>query len=213
MPLVGRYIDRKLIDRVGRRCSWEQAILAPQQRADGQQDYSVGDVRGYLYAPAQTFKILVHGDNRDENFSLQGAWEKGSCEGTVPAHRDVGDQDRITILDYPVRDAIQLVRGATSRDVIRQHSVLSLGLLTDGSTFYQVGAAFQLYTDANGVSYVEWLADAPPEGTRYTVLMQINTVWVVTGHPMVRGFSGKSKDRLPYRCSLKRYDFSVVGGA
>lgn len=213
MPIrVGRYADRRLVEARGRRCLWQQAILAPQQRTDGQQDYSAGDGRGYIYVSSQPLKVLFTSDSRDESFDMYGAWERGQCTATVAAHIEIGDQDRLTVLDYPVRDSLQLVRGSTTRDEIRQRSVTSILRVHDGTTEYAVGTACQLYTDADGVSFVEWLTGGPSAGTRYSILLMTRPVWVVIGHPMVRGFSGKNKDRLPHKITLKRLDMAVTGG-
>lgn len=222
MPVrAGRQQDRRLIQRAGRSVLWQQAVLCPNLRDDGQHDYTCTDCsgsvdeRGYLFSAGDTIKGLFHGDSREERFDMAGAWEKGRARVTIEAHREIGDQDRLVVQDLPTRDSLQLVRGGTSADILRQPHVVQLLLVRDATTIYTLGTDYQLSTSTGGAPQpqIEWLSGgvAPTVGSRYVALMTVKPVWIVDGHPMIRGWSGKKKDQLPKVCDLKRDDVAVRG--
>jgi len=216
MPVrAGRAQDRRLIQRKGRTCLWQQAVPDPRTRDGGQHDYTQSDEtdRGYLYSAGTTIKAMFHGDNRDESFNMAGAWEKGRARMTFSAHLDIGDQDRITVQELFLRDSLALTRGSGTADIIRQTDVTELLLVRDAATEYTIGTDCKLSETTEGSWQVEWLTggQAPTAEAGYSILMKCKPVWVVDGHSMLRGFSGKKRHQLPGVVDLKRDDVAVRG--
>ena len=209
MARVGRQQDRQLMQRVGRLCSWQQALLCPCQQYDGAQGppCAVCD-RGYLYQPAQKIRALFTSDNRKERYDMAGAWEKGSAHCTVAAHIEIGDQDKLVVEDFPIRDNVILTRGATTKDTIPQKHVVDILVLRDKSTTYTKGTDFNLSTDDNGNPAVEWVTGGrqPDEDVGYTMLCTIKMVWIVDTHAFIRTLNGRTSGQLPKRVELVRWD-------
>ena len=211
--LRGRRIDRALLRRVGRPCTWEKGVVCPNIREDGQHPYSCSYCsggRGYLYKDPQEIKILFTSDSRKEDFDLAGAWERGECTATVAAHIHIGDQDRIIIDDDPIRDSAQVERGSGISDLMRFQHVQELVLVQGVSVTYTIGTDCSLSVDSNGDSSIVWSGSTvPAAGEIYSVLATVKPVWVVQGHPMIRAFGAAKKNQLPLRVKLGRFDKAV----
>jgi hypothetical protein len=215
--IPGRYVDRRLIQRMGRRVEWHRAMKCPNLRSDGQHDYSCSACggRGYIYDAPKLIRALMHADSREESYDVSGAWEKGSCTATIDARHLAGDQDKFVCLDLPMRDTLTMVRSEGSNfDRIRQARVSELLAASDVSTSYTTDNDCRLYADLDGTQYIEWIkgSRSPSAGQRYSVMWSILPVWIVIGHPMVRGFGGSVRRQLPYKVELKREDVAVRGG-
>lgn len=209
---AGRFADRQLLRRVGRRCTWQQALLCPCQQYDGAQGPPCPSCeRGYLYQPGELTKVLMVGDSRKETSDLAGLWESGEAFGTFAAHLWVGHQDKVIVEDFPVRDNLIVTRSSTTKDTLRQPHVVDLLAVRTKDVAYTKGANFQLSEDANGNSVIEWLSGGPTAGENYSVLLTCKMVWIVENHEFVRGLTGKRKDQLPKKVRLLRWDRAVEG--
>lgn len=211
--LRGRRIDRALLRRVGRPCTWEKGVLCPNLKEDGQHPYTCpycAGGRGYLYKDPQELQILFTSDARREDFDLAGAWERGECTATVGAHVPIGDQDRIIIEDDPIRDTEHVTRGAGGSDILRFPYVEELVFVQGVSSTYTIGTDCSLSVASDGTSSIVWSgSNVPTAGDNYAVIAMLKPVWIVQGHPMVRAFGKAKSNQLPLRVKLGRFDKAV----
>lgn len=214
---MSRRIDRALLRRVGRPILWEQAILRTSKRYDGSVPFFAGEPedRGYHYSPPKKLKALLTSDNRRQAFDVEGAWESGRAMMTFDAALDIGPQDRITFLDLPVRQELELQRGAGSTDEVPDDlSVVSLLAVRDDGRVYILGQDYQLQftrdpvTEENLVAGIDWSPsqDPPAASSGYGLLVKIRPVWIVQGPPMIRALGPGKRNQLPKRANLVRDD-------
>lgn len=214
----GRRVDRELIRRVGRPCTWEQAIKCPNIDEYGAHKHTCSscdpDSRGYLYAPPVSTHFLFLSDDRKEDFNMSGAWEKGDARCSMPANFDVGIEDRIIPQNDPVRDNLILTRGASAegQDIIRSPHVIELLRVQSISRTFVRNVDYKLVQNAAGQWTVDWSLGGtePVAGENYSILFDCNPVWIASSHAMIRAFGPNKSDQLPKRVNLRRYDASVV---
>lgn len=193
MPRVGRRIDRTFIASNGRPVLWEKAILRTDRRYDGAVPFFKGSAedRGYHYEAPQQIKALLTSDARKQSFDPQGSRDSGAAQITFDAALEIGPQDRITFLDMPVREEMELVRGAGGTDLFRPGvRVVEVLALRDDTQ------AYSLTTDARPIPVdqlitgLDWSSalNAPSAGERYGMLLSLQPSWIVEDQPRIRGF-------------------------
>lgn len=215
--LRGRRIDRRFLQRVGRKAVWTKAVLCPNLTEDGKHRYTctycTGDKgdRGYIYSDPQTIRIMFTSDSRTKEFDLAGAWERGECEATIAADKPIGDQDRVVTEDDPVRYQLQVERGTGMSDLLRVPNVVEIVLIRNTTTTYKEGTDYSLTTDTSGNSTLTWQAPTyPTEGSKYVVIMLIKPTWIIRGEPMVRAFGPGKRNQLLYKVKLQRFDAATM---
>jgi hypothetical protein len=199
MPRIGRSIDDRWFRgrNVGRVVLWEKAFLRPARTHDGRGKFFESDPedRGYIYAPAKKVHCILTSDSREGSFDVAAAWQQGSCYLTCSASVDLGEQDRITFLDLPIRTSLEITRGSGASDALTSHLgvVEVVGLVGEDDTFFRAGFDFQLaYNADKTISSIRWEgADAPSEGENYTALLNVRPRWLVPDPPRTRSFGTK----------------------
>lgn len=216
--ITGRYSDRQNIRRWGRNITWYPSLWAAARRNQQPDRYSgtsSGDITGVEYATAVTMRALVFNNDVDHTFEVEGAWNKGRCFCTVPAHRDVAEEDKIVLTDFEVGSNAVLTRGAIAdgKDELRQTIVTELLELEDqDDVTYTVGTDFKLTLSA-GVYYVDWDVSGgsePAAAKTYSVNMKLRPAWKVDGVPMIRGKGIGRRMIRPKKCELVRFNEGVA---
>lgn len=199
MPRVGRPIDDRWFRgrNVGRTVLWEKALLRPARTHDGRGKFFEGEPedRGYIYLAPKKVQGIITSDNREGAFDVAAAWQQGSCYFTCSASVDIGEQDRITFLDLPIRTSVEIARGVGASDALTSHlgAVEVVALVGEDGTLFRAGFDFQLsYSADKTISEIRWEgADAPTAGENYTTLLNVRPRWIVPDPPRTRSFGNK----------------------
>lgn len=211
---AGRPQDRRLIRRRGRKCTWYQAVLCPCQQYDGAQAAPCTSCeRGYLYEPPKKISALIMSDDRREEFDLAGAWERGEARATFDASLHIGQEDKIVVQDFPIRDSLVQERGEGTKDTLRL-PIIDLLVVRGKEDTYTKGTDFQLVSSASDESsQIEWLngGRAPQQGEAYSLLCLLKTAWIAQSHSMSRSLGPRKRQQLPGRVRLLRFDRAVSG--
>lgn len=209
----GRRTDRDLLrtNRSAKKCDWYVAARCPNVRSTGEHNGAcVNCQEGYLYQKQpKPITVLITSDQRSKRAGEPGMWEKGSATGTIPAHIDCGDRDRIIPQNQETRYEKMALRGDTDTDSLEIPHVVRTFLVVDkDNKEYKEDINFDLVTLANGYAGLKWRANTaqPATGQHYTVLLIMRPIWVISSVPKDRGFGDGPSRQLPWRCDLKRFD-------
>lgn len=204
---MSRRIDAALLRRVGRPCLWERAIPSLKRAATGALQFleNPPQDRGYKYAPPIRINALFTSDRREEAFEVAGAWERGNCSMTFEADLELGEQDRITLLDLPVRDLAEIERGADASDPLPLRRGVALLSVESELESFGVGRDVRLETSASGDSALVWI-HPPALGTLLSIVLTALSIWIVVDSPIIRAFGSGAGRQLLKRATLKRDD-------
>lgn len=208
---MSRRIDRALLNRVGRPCLWEQAILDTVRREDGQVLLDVAEAdRGYRYAEAVAMRCLFTSDSREFSHDPSGVWESGRCRMTFDPQWSIGPQDRIVWTDLDVRMSFELYASGTATDLLPPY-LKEIVAVRSGATLY-TALDVQPTLNADGtLASLGWNITPPAAQTVLGVVAWGRPVWIVEGASMVRAFGRNTKNQLPGQVSLKRDDVLLRG--
>lgn len=140
-----------------------------------------------------------------KKWAAMGRYEAGDAVVAVPENSpayDAGQYDRIAMLNSTDRFSMPLIRGApTERLFFQVQSIDRVFWLTNGGAPLIDGGIPEV--DAHGA--LSWGANAPPEGTTYTIEgSKFSEYFVFDSMPSDR--NEHSGARLPRRIVLRNFD-------
>jgi hypothetical protein len=229
----------EMITRRGIDVRWEQAIKCTCWSDDsGQPLYSCKACggTGYLYStPATIHTVLIMSLAMSKEFTPVGDFRMGDCIATIPQHYkavdgaqrvtwpinpmyDIGEWDKVTLLDTEYRCNENLIRGVALRDqpadTLRSADVTKiLGVLranpeTGEVYIYEAGTDYNI-ANGNTIDWIGASSDIPANGEKYSVMYYCRPVYVVyTQLPQSRDPDGQ---HFPKKVVLRYRDVAIDG--
>jgi len=204
-----------LIKQKGYRMIWEQGMFCSCYLPDsGQPDYNctICKGKGYVYFnPTETRALVTSISGRKEQDHI-GLSELGAAYLTPLSTDNVGFRDRFTFLDFTMKYS-ELIpkRSPGTNDILRYPAKDMICLRHLGHVFKR-GIDFNLSRDG---TEIEWLTQALPEGTQYSVLYDTASVYIAINpihelrgtYTMYKQGGQEQFVRLPKQFQIKREDF------
>lgn len=204
------------------------ATLAGAQHGERRRsDCPACDGRGYIYHSRQTLRAIVTGARKtDERFSQVGGSEypQGQIGLTLLPEHLPAPFDRFTLLDSEIVYRQTLTRSSTGDTDTPRYPIVQRthDLATGPQTF---GVRYCMTADPSGVvtpstgrreegqhfnitsaGEVEWTADAPEAGARYSLEYYAHPAYIVQGTPhSIRDSYINFKSSEPYHVALPVY--------
>lgn len=193
---------------IGQQVMWARSFACPcLNPASGQPDPRCPQCqgKGHLWNPAIKTVCGIASQNTQKSWAQSGMWTDGDMVITIPANSpawDMGQFDRVTMLNDDERFSMSLVRGApTERLLFKAHKIERVFWLHP-QTKAMVEGGIPTIDDAGRPS---WAAGAPPAGVSYSITGQRRPeYYCLTQMPSSR--NEHSGMPLPVRAVLRRFD-------
>lgn len=209
----GRPQDQKWVEnRIGRPVLWEQSTLRTTRRYDGSTRVFDGspEDRGRLYRPGRQIRALLTSDKSTKEHGIAGAVERGEAFMTFDSALPIGPEDRITFLDMPVYQEVELHRGAGATDSFpTTMRVKMIQFVQNDSANFEKATDWRIVRNNNrDIIELDWsqAIQAPTTGEKYIVAAEILPAWIVAGQPLTRSFGTK---QLLKKALLRRDDGGI----
>lgn len=202
------------IKQKGYKVLWEQAMFCPCiDTKTGQPDYGCSSCKGsaYVYFNAMETKALVTSINGHKEQSGIGLQDLGTAYLTPVSTDNVGFRDKFTFVDFTTKYSEVLIKdnsntNKTNYGIVKIISVRSL------NSVYALNTDF---TVSNDKRHIIWNTGAIPNGTQFSVLYDINPVYIAMGpvheirgsYTVAKGLGQELFVQLPKQFMIKREDF------
>jgi hypothetical protein len=168
----------RLLDDKGYDVLWEKGVVCPNVPRDGvaPRDHDInchvcGGFEFVFVDPIKT-RMLMHSIRLDQSFYAYGRWDLGQMMVTPLPEFKLNYWDRLTLLNGTARFTEHIFRQQDTKFDLLKYPALSLDFVvaTDRARGrlikYGVGDQVQLSEDGTAV---QWLANPPDSGQRYSV--------------------------------------------
>jgi hypothetical protein len=195
------------IEHMGQQVTWRKAFACPCRNpnsgaADPRCPHCAG--KGQLWNPPKDGVIGVTGSRTQREWAQFGTYESGDSVVSIPESSplyEMGQFDRVTLLNAAEQFSLPLVRGAPTDRLIGRVEKISRVFWLDAQKHIVEGGIPQV--QANGT--LAWDAGAPPAGTQYTISGSRYPEFFCFGaFPSNR--NEHQGARLPKRVVLRRFD-------